>query len=233
MKFKLAQSIVLILISISIFQECDAQIFKRAFNWKYRGKSFNMELILNDRTYNYYKKSDKRLLFTKEIALAKFLNIKENDNLIAMITNKLSSLARINKIATEEMPEFAAAFVQYIPYDSIKAQKILAEKWSADTDIYFHYETVYLNRGVCTDKSILLVSILRKLGYGAALLLMEKHMHAAAAIECPRSKSINNSGYCYIETTAPAPIGYIPKNILEKNIEILQKTSGAVYTPKF
>jgi hypothetical protein len=206
-----------------------SEIFKQRFNWQYLGKTFTMELILNSKTYDYYKKSDKRLLFTKEASLGKFLNIKDNDNLIKMITDKLIVLARKNEIPQEKLPEFASAFVQFIPYDSIKAVDILAENWSPDTDIYFHYETVYMNKGVCTDKSILLVSILRNMGYGTALLLMDSAHHAAAAIACPIDKSINKTGYCYIETTAPLPIGYIPKNININEIEIFQKSAGKAY----
>ncbi len=208
---------------------CTAQIFKREYSWLYRGQAYSMGLILNTRTYEYYKNSDKRLFFTKDNSLGKFLNIKENDNLIQMITDKLQVLARKNKIPTEQLPDFASAFVQYIPYDSAKAEKILSENWSADTDLYFHYETVYIDRGVCTDKSILLVSILRRLGYGAAVILMEKEHHAAAAIYSPSDKSLNNSSYSYIETTAPAPIGYIPSHIDIGAVEILQKSSGKAY----
>lgn len=191
-----------------------------------------MQLILNTRTYEYYHNSDKRLLFTKDAALGKFFNTKDNDNLIKMLADKLIVLSRKNGIPPEKLPNFASSFVQYIPYDSIKASKILAENWSADTDLYFHYETVYLNKGVCTDKSILLVSILRYLGYGAAVLLMEQENHAAAAIYNPNDTQLNNSKFSYIETTTAAPIGYIPEHINIKNIEILQNSSGKAYKSK-
>ncbi len=222
--------LILFLVIIFISESTSSEIFKRNFNWQYQGKTFTIELILNSKTYDYYKKSDKRLRFTKEASLGKFLNIKDNDNLIKMITDKLIVLARKNDIPQEKLPEFASAFVQFIPYDSVKAVDILAENWSPDTDIYFHYETVYMNKGVCTDKSILLVAILRNMGYGTALLLMDSAHHAAAAIACPIEKSINKSGYCYIETTAAMPIGYIPKNVKSEDIEILQKSTGKAYT---
>lgn len=202
---------------------------KQEYAWVYNQKPYTMQLILNSRTYEYYKNSDKRLLFTKDSAIGKFMNIKDNDNLITMIVNKLFILARKNKIAEKDIPEFAAAFVQYIDYDSAKAAKILVQKWDADTELNFHYETVFRNKGVCTDKSILLVSILRKLGYGAAVLLMENEKHAAAAILSSADNTLNGSGYKYIETTSPAPIGEIPPRIHTDKIEILQKTKGKPY----
>jgi len=67
------------------------------------------------------------------------------------------------------------------------------------------------------------------LGYGTALLLMDSAQHAAAAILCEKSKSIMGSGYCYIESTAPMPIGLIPPHIKEDEIEILQKSGGKQY----
>lgn len=210
----------------------DAQIFKQNYTWLFDGQAYSMQLILNTRTYEYYHRSDKRLLFTKDAALGKFFNAKDNDNLIKMLADKLIVLARKANIPTEQIPDFATAFVQFIPYDSTKASKILAENWAADTDLYFHYETIYLNKGVCTDKSILLVSILRYLGYGAAVILMEQENHAAAAIYNPSDTQLNNAKYSYIETTTAAPIGYIPEHINIKNIEILQKTSGKAYKSK-
>ncbi len=222
---------ILIFIFFSISQS-NAQIFKQAFTWKYENKDYSMELILNSRTYNYYKNSDKRLYFTndsKDKTIGKFMNIKVNDNLITMIVNKLSSLARKNGIKTEDLPQFATTFVQYIDYDSSKAEKIINEKWDADTELNFHYETIYKNKGVCTDKSILLASILKQLGYGTAVILMEKEKHAACAIQSKAKNTLNNSGYQYIETTAPAPIGFIPANISKEKIEILRKSKGKAF----
>lgn len=206
-----------------------SQISKQNYFWLYEGKAYSMELILNSRTYNYYKNSDKRLLFTKDQAIGKFMNIKDNDNLIAMIVRQLNSIARKNNIPEEDLPQFLAAFVQYIDYDSAKAEKIMKQDWDADTELYFHYETIFKNKGVCTDKSILLVSLLRKMGYGAAVILMEANKHAAAAVQSSAKNTLNNSGYQYIETTAPAPIGYVPEIIIKDKIEILQKTRGKEY----
>ena len=225
-------SIVIMFCLVVLTFKLDAQIFKQDYTWLFEGQAYSMQLILNSRTYEYYHKSDKRLLFTKDAALGKFFNIKDNDNLIKMLSDKLMVLARRNKISVEKLPDFAAAFVQYIPYDSVKAEKILSENWSADTELNFHYETVYTNKGVCTDKSILLVSILRYLGYGAAVILMEKEFHAAAAIYNPSDARLNNSKYSYIETTAAAPIGYIPEHISIPDIEILQKSVGKAYKSK-
>ena len=61
---------------------------------------------------------------------------------------------------------------------------------------------------------------------------MEKEFHAAAAIYNPSDARLNNSKYSYIETTAAAPIGYIPEHISIPDIEILQKSVGKAYKSK-
>lgn len=212
-----------------------AQIFKSEFKWTYNDKEYRMSLILNERTYNYYKNSDKRLMFTEEQALGKFLNIKENDNLISMIVQKLQSIGIRNHFNETQVCELAVAFVQSIPYDWDKAEKIIKEEWSPDTDILFHYETVYRQKGICTDKSILMMSILKNLGYGCCLILMDKEKHAAVGLACDRKYSFNNSGYCYVETTNYAPIGYIPQvgkaktKIDIKAAKLFQKQYGSLF----
>lgn len=223
--------LICILIFLFSLADLSAQIFKQNYSWQYEGKEYSTELILNTRTYNYYKHYEKRLLFTREQVFENLLTIKDNDNLIRMLCEKLKIIARKNKISDDKLPELAAAFVQYIPYDSAKASKILAEKWDSDTDLYFHYETLYLGRGVCTDKSILLVSILQYFGYGSSLVLMNSEHHAAAAIYS-RKSGINKTPYLYIETTAPAPIGFIPKGIDISNAEIIRKRTGKIYEKK-
>lgn len=223
---KISKVIYILLLLMMFGTSLYGQISKQTYKWIYNNKEYSMDLILNSRTYEYYKNSDKRLLITKDFAIGKFMNIKDNDNLISMIMRKLEALARKHKISEAEMPQFVSAFVQYINYDSAKADKIINEKWDADTELYFHYETVYKNKGVCTDKSILLVSLLRRMNYGAAIILLEGDKHCAVGIESTAKHTVDNSGYEYIETTAPAPIGFVPPQIKMESVEILQKTHG-------
>ena len=76
-------SIVIMFCLVVLTFKLDAQIFKQDYTWLFEGQAYSMQLILNSRTYEYYHKSDKRLLFTKDAALGKFFNIKDNDNLIS------------------------------------------------------------------------------------------------------------------------------------------------------
>jgi len=72
--------------------------------------------------------------------------------------------------------------------------------------------------------------------------------HSAAGIECPLADSVNNSGYCYVETTNYFPVGVIPPSLaggqavisqdgLDKmfdashlsQMQVFQKTTGLSY----
>lgn len=100
------------------------------------------------------------------------------------------------------------AFIQYLEYDRDKAD-------SGINNPYYPFETLYLQKGICSDTTFLAVSWLRELGYGAAILDFPESNHSAAGIACPLSDSLDLSGYCYIETTNYFPIGVVPGEIVD------------------
>jgi hypothetical protein len=90
------------------------------------------------------------------------------------------------------------------------------------------------------------VVLLRRLGYGAAILDFPDIDHSAVGIACPVADSLNGSGYCYAETTNYFPLGVIPRTINGQaqtsneftdlfnaavlgKVEIYQATTGQVY----
>lgn len=70
----------------------------------------------------------------------------------------------------------------------------------------YPYDVLYDSEGICGEKSELLVFLLKEIGFGTAIIFYADENHEAVGIECPIEESLNNSGYCYIETTAPAII---------------------------
>ncbi len=70
----------------------------------------------------------------------------------------------------------------------------------------YPYEVLYDMQGVCGEKSALLVFLLREIGYGSAFLYYNLENHEAVGIKCPVKKSLDNTGYCFIETTGPSII---------------------------
>ena len=225
--------------------------YDKVFDFKYKNtsrvlaqtlyKSYYDAYAASPKTYSYASGSDVSIARNSFYAI--FLNLKSGDTSIDEIIYKLKATATAQGWSDDELLEFAMAFVQFIPYDSAKVAGNIT-----NVNPFYPYETLYLNRGVCSDKTFLAVVILRKLGYGAAIFDFPDSNHSSAAVSCPMEYSIANSGYCYIETTNYFPLGVVPKglsagiatddgnnfsNLFEASrlgkLEIYQKTTGKTY----
>jgi hypothetical protein len=112
--------------------------------------------------------------------------IKKLSEVIQQITSEKDDQARI-----------AISIVQNIPYDY--DQLYNGGIWR------YPYEVLYYNKGICSQKSMLLVCILRELGFGCALLNFENQSHEAVGIHAPSQYTYTNE-YAFVETTAPSII---------------------------
>lgn len=138
---------------------------------------------------------------------AMFLKQAANDDSIFKIAGDIQSAGAQKKLNADQIVELTLAFVQSIPYDDARAKVILSGNGNAN----YPYETLYTDTGVCSDKSFLLVELLKQMGYGTALLVYENENHMAVGIQCPKDYSSYDSGYCYAETTSVGfRIGMIP-----------------------
>lgn len=221
------------------------------FSFRYRGRDYQIEQSFSPALYAAYQSSPKVYTYSsnnppanlREAFYGLFLTIRAEDASLRQLASKLQALAREQKWTDDQLAEFALAFIQSIPYDSAK----LDESGTANTNPYYPYETLYLNRGVCSDKTFLAVALLRELGFGAAILDFPERNHSAVGISCPVEHSLGGSGYCYGETTNYFPLGVIPQTISAGQaqavtdynhlfdpmslgrIEIYQKSSGKSY----
>jgi len=225
--------------------------FLRKFIFKYHNSDYELTHSFSTSLYSAYKTTNKVYTYSANNPPASvrnefyglFLKLRNDDATISEIILKLKAIALVNNWTDDELLEFTVALVQYIPYDDVK----VVNDSQANNNPYFPYETLYLNKGVCSDKTFLAVAMLRQLGYGAAILDFPDRNHTALGVACPVEYSINNSGYCYVETTNYFPFGVIPQSIsngqAQKSdvftnmfsfnnlgtIEIYQKTTGKIY----
>ncbi|MDD1676295.1 MAG: hypothetical protein LUQ40_01010, partial [Methanomicrobiales archaeon] len=95
----------------------------------------------------------------------------------------------------------AVSLVQNIPYGTGPA-----EPPHRYHNAQYPYETLYENSGVCEDKSLLLASILRRLGFGVVLFKFDAENHMAVGVRCADAYDFRDSGYAFIETTIPSII---------------------------
>lgn len=223
---------------------------QRRFAFKYQGQSFELTQALSPSLFRAYESSPKVYTYfsseepanLREEFYGLFLKTRTGDTALSEITDKLKAQARSYSYNEDELLEFIFSFVQYIPYDH---DKVTASGTNANP--YFPYETIYLNRGVCSDKTFLALVLLRQLGYGAAILDFPERNHTALGVACPVEYSLNGSGYCFGETTNYFPLGVVPQTIKDGQaqrasefndffevsnlgrMEIYQATSGRVY----
>ncbi len=226
---------------------------QRTYPFKYKNVAFTTSLSLSADVYKNYSSADKAYTYSvdnpppnlREAFYNMFLAFtKSGDTAVKDLIANLNSLAITNGWSADEVVEAVLAVVQYIPYDQAKAD-------AENREPFYPYETLYLNRGVCSDKTFLAYKILRQLGYGAAVLDFPEINHSAIGISCPVEYSLARSGYCYVETTNYFPIGVIPNSINGQaqsgdyafdelftesklgTIEVLNKTTGKAYQRAF
>jgi len=132
-----------------------------------------------------------------------------DDPYIDMLVEKLEDAAKKSEFSAYETVEFAAAFVQSLPYSF--------DSETTPFDEYPRYpiETLVDNGGDCEDTSILLASIIDAMGYGVVLIRFPEHI----AIGIKGGENVagtyweyGTSKYYYLETTGEGwRIGQLPE----------------------
>jgi hypothetical protein len=128
----------------------------------------------------------------KEIILP-LLNNTEQDKKLKPLVETIKQISP----DPDTQARIAVSLVQHLNYSRDNA-----------TDWYYPYETLYRNKGVCADKSLLLVYLLNRLGYDTVLFNYPEHM--AVGIKSLKNHSFYNTSYAFIETTQPTIITYTP-----------------------
>lgn len=218
-------------------------------SWTYKLENFKLNFPLKSSLNSAYAASVKTFYYSGDVepksAREQFYSIffskKPGDTVVKDLVSYGDGVAASRSWTKDQTAEFLISLVQYIPYDKAKLNQDPMQP-------NYPYETLYRDSGICSDKTFLTVAILREMGYGAAILDFPNLNHSAAGIECPLADSVNNSGYCYVETTNYFPIGVIPpslaggqavvgKDALDNmfdashlsQMQVFQKTTGLSY----
>lgn len=170
------------------------------FKYQYKlGIEIDEELIQNvlekPKTIQVYEHENlNNEEFTQKF-YGQFLN---DDYDIATLENILTFLSD-REIGTDfDLVQVIVSFVQAIPYEEAAEQK-------------YPLETLYLNKGDCSDKSVLLGKLLSIAGYDVCLFVYEKAKHMSVGLKVDESTDFYYENYIYIESTGYNPIGDIPK----------------------
>ncbi len=209
---------------IVVYQENDQQIADelKSFNWRYNNQDYYLEFAFDPDIFIIYNQNDKLYTYQeneepadlRQAYYSIFLELDSQDKQTLALLTDLREMASQANLSVDEELEFILAFIQYIPYDFAKA--------TSDLPVAnFPFETLYLNKGVCSDTVFLAVLWLREMGYGSAVLDFPDSNHAALGIACPEDISLDNSGFCYVETTNYFPLGVVPASLSAGLAEII------------
>jgi hypothetical protein len=102
----------------------------------------------------------------------------------------------------EDQVRIAISLVQKIPF-GYSEKKVTFGGRQIDFSRYA-YNVVWDLEGICGEKSGLLAFLLKELGYKTVLFYHYSENHESVGIGCPIEYSIQNTGYCYVETTGSA-----------------------------
>ncbi len=169
-----------------------------------KGKKQEINFAVYDGLYIYLSKLPRYILADKEPTLLDFklrtLNDISQRGFLLPLIIEIQNLAK-NK---EDQARIAISLVQNIPFGgSNKTFQFGSSKMDYQR---YPYEVLYDFQGICSEKSELLVFLLRELGYGTSFLYYHSENHEAVGIKCPKEKSLNNTDYCFVETTGPSII---------------------------
>jgi tetratricopeptide (TPR) repeat protein len=203
--FKTVQLLIIIgLIIVPITSvPCSAFSFlsgskEQTFDFTLRGETGSIDFSLNN---DYYQDLSSFTQYSnasgRELYMSLLDEKKQGEEL-----SKLINLIKLSADTPEDQARIAISLVQKIPYDYEKSNRIASGQ--GGTTIRYPYQTLYDNKGVCSDKSVLLVYLLRELGFNTALLEFQKEMHIVVGIKCDSKYSYGNTGYAFIETTGPS-----------------------------
>jgi len=157
---------------------------------------------------------DNQVPFRGDFKLRNLNEPKQRELLLPLVT-KIQNLADNKK----DQARIAISIVQHISFGN--SNETISLGGSEINYSRYPYEVLYEQEGVCGEKSELLAFILREIDYGVVLFYHAPENHESLGIKCPEKNGLENTTYCFIETTGPS----ILTNNKNKYLEGIKLTS--------
>ena len=186
----------------------DYQNYPKEITLKYilRGEEKEIDYVVYGDLVDYLFNLPKGINYDGEEKLIradfklKNLDEKEQRELLLPLVMKIQNLTLVK----EDQMRIAVSLVQNIPYAG--SEKNFIMKGDLLNYSRYPYEVLYDNAGICGEKSELLAFLLREIGYETVFFYHAYENHESVGIRCPVKKSLDDTGYCFIETTGPSII---------------------------
>lgn len=179
-------------------------------NATYHGQELTIKQTLYKSADQYYSSDPDKEDFGNKYS--SFVFSYKEDKTIKELAQNIKSLGRKLGLTDDQTMDLATSFVQNIPYDKEKGALVLSgDGDSGETIGRFPYETLYDNKGICTDKSYLMAAIIKEMGYGVSIMVFDKEKHMAVGVKTPSGYTSLNTKYSYLETTNTGfKVGQLP-----------------------
>lgn len=202
-----------------------------SLNYVLRGEEREIDFTVYEGMYEYLSNVQRSIHYSNdEIPLRtdfKLKNMNEEEQRELL----LPFVVKIQEITDDKNDQLriAISLVQNIDYGSSNKTTFFVGKEINYSR--YSYEVLYDGQGICGEKSALLAFLLREMNYNISLFYYAQENHEALGIACPVSKSFDDTGYCFIETTGPAilsddSIEYIEGITLDSEPQIMILSEG-------
>ncbi len=179
--------------------------FKHTFTFE--GSKYEISLKIDSAALQGARSTEKVIKMTRVIPQLEqdaglrwaLISDPAQDGFFADLIDALRKIKTKNGLDTDRYAELISVFAQSVEYCTTE-----------DMPPKFPIETVADGCGDCDDKSLLAAGVLFRENYDVALFSFHKEKHMAVGIRSTDAGFLN-SGYVYIETTAPSYIGF-PSN---------------------
>jgi len=181
------------------------------FEFNYKEETFKYTISLYNDLYLFSDElKGQDCYFRGENYSEGYLKDPYNNNFIKAIAKDFVELRQYN-YTNDQIAEIATIFAQSITYGT--------DETSSNR---YPYETIFEKEGNCLDKSIILVGILKELGYEPYLILgLSEEYHALVGIVCEKGNiQYNGKEICFAETTVFTPIGSNVKIEIEQVLKV-------------
>jgi hypothetical protein len=200
-------------------------------NYVLRGQKGKIRFTVYEELYNYLEDIPRYIDLKENFTLLDFrLRLLDDENqreLLLPLVAEIQNAAK-NK---DDQARIVISIIQNIPFGN--SDKVVRFGSIVSEYQRYPYEVLYDNEGVCGEKSELMIFLLRELGYDSAFLYYNAENHEAVGIKCPRKYGVDDSDFCFVETTGPAIISddkteYVSFSELKSNPQILIANSDGL-----
>jgi len=205
----------------------------KEFNWKYKKEEYTIKIPLYENLNYFYAKQPRFITYKDSLPedweaqiYKNTLNLDDMEGFTELI-DFFSGVRQEKELSDDDFVELITSFVQNIPYD-------YASLDDPNSQLKYPYQTLFDQKGVCSDKTLVAAKLLNYYGYGVALFLFDDENHMSLGIQCPKESSSYLSGYCYVETTAAEAVGVAPELLagnlsLKSQPQIISISKGKQY----